>query len=164
MNRPSTWHSGWPETVCGKGAKLSETLAIRTWLPVLYDAYNVVTVADVGCGDRNWMRHTEFNPGVHILSYDFKPLAGDVHKFDCTKDVLPMKFDLIQCVYVLNHLYEEGAAQKAVLNFKHSGATWLLATYNDVDPFPLTPIETMWHKEKISGYITRQWSYGLFKL
>lgn len=165
MNRPHKWDSGHPETVCGKGAKLSETIAIREWIPHLCERYDIKSIADVGCGDQNWMKHVTFRDHVHVAGFDYSPLATHVTRFDCTRDILTLHYDMIQCIYVLNHLYQEGDVDKAITNFYATGIPWLLATFSDLEPLPLPhPIEVMFHKEKNSGGVIRHWSYGLFKL
>jgi 2-polyprenyl-3-methyl-5-hydroxy-6-metoxy-1,4-benzoquinol methylase len=166
MNYPYQWNSGKPETICGHGARLSETNAIREELPKIVSRHKIKTIADVGCGDQNWMRKIEWLTEVKVYGFDAHPHNEHVLAFDCVKCVLPASFDMIQCIYVLNHLYEPGAIERAISNFKSSGIPWLLATYNEAEPLPLLgkPYSRLFHKTKTSANITRSWYYGLWKL
>lgn len=166
MNYPHQWKSGMPETPCGHGARLSETQTIREELPKIVSRHKIETIADVGCGDQNWMNKIEWLGDVKVYGFDAHPRNDDVIVFDCVKCVLPAAFDMIQCVYVLNHLYERGAIKRAIANFKASGVPWLLATYNEVEPLPLLgkPYSKLFHKTKTSDDVERNWYYGLFKL
>ena len=155
----SAWNSGMPETVCGRGSTLKNTEAIRNWLPVLVNSYNIKTVADVGCGDQNWVKHVRW-----AVEYEGFDVEHTEPSFNCVMQTLPQAFDLIMCVYVLNHLYADGEIDMALARFRKSGSRWLLATFNDVAGFPLEPVCQMLHKEKKSGDVVRQWSYGLFEL
>jgi hypothetical protein len=156
------WTSGLPETICGKGSTMKETSIIRDWLPQLVKEYQLKTIADVGCGDRNWI--TQVNWGENNVFYQGFDLEHHGERFDCTRDILPLPFDLVLCIYVLNHLYESGAVQITLKNLRASGSRYLLATYNDVEGFPWCPIQKRFHKTKRSKQVTRKWFYGIFEL
>ena len=155
-----------PETPCGHGARITETETIRAELPKLVSRHNIRAIADVGCGDQNWMRKIEWLDDVKVHGFDAHPRNDDVVVFDCTQCVLPASFDMIQCIYVLNHLYEPGAIARSIDNFKASGVPWLLATYNEIDPLPGLgkPYSKIFHKTKTTEDVKRFWYYGLFKL
>lgn len=165
MNRPTQWNSGRPETICGKGSKMSETVAIRNWLPFIVHDFDCHTIADVGCGDRNWIKKVDW--GTSPIFYQGFDIANHGPSFDCTEDVLPIPFDLVLCIYVFNHLYNPSDVKHSIENFRKSGSKFLLASYNDVDGFPfgaMLPKDSIHHKTKTSGGITRNWRYGVFKL
>jgi hypothetical protein len=108
----SKWNSGHPETPCGKGSLLSETKLIREILPKIISRYEVSTIADVGCGDQNWIKHTELKDAEYF-GFDVEIIPGNKYRsvpepFDLLTDILPRPFDLIMCIYVLNHLYGPG--------------------------------------------------------
>jgi hypothetical protein len=162
MTRPTKWDSGWPETICGKGSKISETKIIREWLPQVIRDWDIHTIADVGCGDRNWIKEVDW--GKSPIYYQGFDIANHGPSFDCTKDILPIPFDLVLCIYVLNHLYGSNDLKNSIENFQKSGSKYLLATFNDVEGFPLSCEDFIYHKEKKSGLVTRNWYYGIFKL
>jgi hypothetical protein len=164
----SKWNSGHPETPCGKGSLLSETKLIREILPKIISRYEVSTIADVGCGDQNWIKHTDLKDAEYF-GFDVEIIPGNKYRsvpepFDLLTDILPRPFDLIMCIYVLNHLYGPGDLDKAIANFRASGSKYLLATFNDVEGFPLQSKMAIWHKEKRSGNVLRNWYYGVFEL
>ncbi len=166
---PNFWHSGMPETPCGKGAKISETVTIRRELPKLVDSYNIRSIADVGCGDQNWMKEIKWQTPVAVEGFDAAPINGLITTFDCTKEVLPPAFDMIQCCYVLNHLYYDGAVGRALANFERSGVPWLLVTYAEFNGLTGLselgdPVKKIYHKTKINGGVAYNWFYGLFRL
>lgn len=167
MNQyPSTWLSGGRETPCGKGAKISETSLIRRVLPELVSLYNIDLIADVGCGDQNWMKKVEWFSDVIVQGFDQHPRSPEVTSFDCVKEIIPAGFDMIQCIYVLNHLYKPGHIEQAIENFKASRTPWLFVTFNDIDGLPGLgdPVKVIHHKIKKGAEETRKWSYGLWKL
>jgi len=159
----SEWNSGKPETVCGKGSQISETKLIRKLLPEIFSRYNITTIADVGCGDQNWLKLVNLTDRTYD-GFDIKPRNKTVHEFNCLSDILPNPYDLVMCIYMLNHLYEPEAMDRAIENFKASKSRLLLSTFNTVDYFPLEPIEQIFHKTKRSGAIERDWYYGVFVL
>jgi 2-polyprenyl-3-methyl-5-hydroxy-6-metoxy-1,4-benzoquinol methylase len=141
---------------------------IRELIPEFIAQYRIKTIADVGCGDQNWIKKTDLR-GAEYTGYDYEVLTGHLYRqvpiqFDAVTEVLPRAYDMVMCIYVLNHLYGEGDIKKAVHNFQKSGSKWLLATFNDVDDFPLVPAEKIFHKEKESGMVKRNWYYGWFPL
>ena len=156
----SEWSSGLPETVCGKGSKISETKVIRKWLPEVVRSFRIESIADVGCGDQNWIRQTNLHGAVYV-GFDIEHTP---EKFDVLRDVLPEAFDLVLCIYVLNHLYNPGDLERALRNLRKSGSRYLLATYDDVEGFSLPLIAQTFHKIKGSGGVKRSWHYGLFNL
>jgi len=165
VNYPNYWHSGMPETPCGKGARIAETELIRQELPKLVHSYKIQSIADVGCGDQNWMNEIKWLDTVAVQGFDAHPRERMIIEFDCTREIVPAVFDMIQCIYVLNHLYAPGAVEAAINNFKRSGIPWLFATYCDIDGLPgLEPTEILHHKTKRGFEKTRVWSYGLFRL
>jgi hypothetical protein len=102
--------------------------------------------------------------GKSPIYYQGFDIANHGPSFDCTKDILPIPFDLVLCIYVLNHLYGSNDLKNSIENFQKSGSKYLLATFNDVEGFPLSCEDFIYHKEKKSGLVTRNWYYGIFKL
>lgn len=97
---------GWKsaETLCGSGSEVAATIAIRAQLPEIMRGYGFQTIADVGAGDMNWMRHVALPAGVGYSGYDLHPRNLAVKKHDITKAPLPGRVDLILCRHVLNHM------------------------------------------------------------
>lgn len=96
------WGGGKPETPCGKGSTLDSTKNIRPVLQDWFLHYSIRRLADVGCGDQNWIRTLELPPVYQ--GFDLIPRNDQVQKFDLCKDVLPANYDAILCRHCLNHL------------------------------------------------------------
>lgn len=120
------WQSS--ETPCGRGSELGHTGAIRRWLPVLVEEYEIELIADCGAGDLNWIKHVPWSqPYPHCDHFDLVPRTPDVQKFDVTLDVLKQEYHLVICRHVLNHLSPK-LALDALDKFVESGSGWLLIT------------------------------------
>jgi len=150
---------------------MEATTLIRDLLPQLVRKYGIRTVADVGAGDMNWMSTIEWD--ADYTPYDLDPYDDRPIKFNCIEQVLPKAYDLVMCMYVMNHFKDEfGLSQMdyiriALDNFKLSGARYLLATYllskedgshelQELDE----PLQKWYHRE------TPHWNcfYGLWQL
>lgn len=119
------WRGGLPETPCGHGSLLSTTVQQRAWIPKLIDKYGIRTIADIGAGDLNWIKHTDLR-GAQYAPYDLVPRKPEVKQFDLVNEV-PPKVDMLMCLWVLNHLtYEQ--CQAAIRNLRASGSKYLLMT------------------------------------
>lgn len=123
---------GWrsDETPCGRGSEMEHTRLIRQWLPHLVHDYGIVTIADCGAGDLNWILNVEWVEEPDYLAYDLEPRADQVIEFDVTSDVLEDQHDLILCRHVLNHLSPK-LALDAMDNFVESRSKYLLITNCD---------------------------------
>lgn len=120
------WSGGLPETPCGYGSKLSQTVRQRDWIPELVKKYNIKTISDIGAGDLNWIRFIEFPKYVEYQAYDLVPRHKRVITFDLMARI-PPKTDLILCLWVLNH-FDELHTIKAIDNIKKSESKYLLVT------------------------------------
>lgn len=133
--RKKVWQDS--ESVSGRGSTLARTAAVMSQLPLLLRDFHAETLLDAGCGDFNWMRHTELG-AVGYIGADVVPeliarnrrLYGSEKRtfvvLDVTKDELP-RADVILCRDCLIHL-SFGRARAAVARFKESGSGYLLAT------------------------------------
>jgi SAM-dependent methyltransferase len=127
---------GQKESKSGGGSTLSATSLLRAQLPDIIDKFAVTSVLDVPCGDYNWMKtvpkNFDYTGGdivAEMVENNQKLHASERVKFqviDITKDVLPA-VDLIFCRECLQHLSNENV-KKALINFKRSGAKYLLVT------------------------------------
>lgn len=128
---------GSKESRSGSGSTMEQTKYIREVLPELLRELNVKTMLDVPCGDFNWMRHVDLS-GIHYIGGDivedlvqkdtqeFASADREFRMLNIITDDLP-KVDLILCRDCLVHMsFADG--QKAIENFKRSGATYLLTT------------------------------------
>lgn len=106
------WHGGLPETPCGFGSKLSETVIQRKVLADWIAQYSVFSIVDVGAGDLNWIRHMDWPHAVAYTPLDLVPRHPDVRQFDLVHSA-PPKADMTLCLWVLNHLPEESAKRAA---------------------------------------------------
>lgn len=87
--------------------------------------HNIESIADIGCGDRNWAKHTDF--GCEYRGYDLVPRVAGVEKFDLLKDPLPHAHSFM-CLWVINHLTRT-QAQHATHRLLHGRADYLFITY-----------------------------------
>jgi hypothetical protein len=122
----------------GLGSEMNATATLRAELPQLLENLAVVSLLDAPCGDAGWINST--NLGVHIISVDIVAslieslqarvaageIKGEYHLADITRDVLP-RCDAILCRDALVHL-SFANIERAVANFRASGAAWLIAT------------------------------------
>jgi hypothetical protein len=160
------WKSGLPETPCGKGSRIKNTEEIRGYLPEVIERYGINTVADVGCGDQNWI-HRCLPERVEYTGFDIRPRFPDVKPLNAASQVLPEPFDLVLCIYVLNHMNPD-MAERALRLFKMSGSQYLLMSYSSADEYALLDcelVESIHHKERRrDGHKTVEWRYGLWRL
>ena len=119
------WTGGLPETPCGFGSKLKSTEKQRKWMPEIFVKYNIQSIADIGAGDLNWIKHIDLGD-IEYHAYDLVPRHPEVRYFDLLKST-PPKVDLIICLWVLNHMPVEHCRQ-AIENLKASGSKYLMMT------------------------------------
>ncbi len=131
--------NGWgdPESVSGRGSTLAHTAVIRRELPALLAALGARSLLDAPCGDFNWMRHVDLG-GVEYFGADVvaELVARNRREHgrpgrtfvvaDLTRDRLPAA-DAVLCRDCFIHLSLRDI-RRAVVNFKRSGARYLLAT------------------------------------
>ena len=124
------WTSRHMKGDCGIGSEMATTQAIRNGLPKLMREHGLTSIADVGAGDRHWMRHVNFPSPMTYDAFDLIPRHKVVAQFDCTTDTLPQGYDVILCRFVLNHLSPR-MARDAIRLFQASGSQYLLMTNCD---------------------------------
>jgi Methyltransferase domain len=122
----------------GLGSEMDATATLRAELPRLLERLGVTSLLDAPCGDAGWINHA--NLGVRITGIDIVPslvdrlqaraaageIKGEYHLADITRDPLP-RCDAILCRDALVHL-SFANIERAVANFRNSGAVWLIAT------------------------------------
>jgi len=122
----------------GLGSEMDATAALRAELPRLFEKLGVTSLLDAPCGDAGWINAA--NLGVRIIGVDIVPslierlqagvaageIEGEYHLADITRDPLP-RCDAILCRDALVHLSFSNI-ERAVANFRRSGAAWLIAT------------------------------------
>jgi hypothetical protein len=122
----------------GLGSEMDATAALRATLPLLLERLGIASLLDAPCGDAGWINGTGLN--VRYVGIDIVPdlverlwvraaageISGDYHLVDITRDPLP-RCDAILCRDCLVHL-SFANIERAVANFRRSGATWLIAT------------------------------------
>ena len=119
------WTGGLPETECGYGSKVEVTGVQREWLGHVFDKYEIRSIADIGAGDLNWIRHMNLD-GIDYKAYDLVPRHPSVTEFNLIQQV-PPQVDCILCLWVLNHMPYE-ACELALNNLLASGAKDLIIT------------------------------------
>jgi hypothetical protein len=122
----------------GLGSELDATAVLRVELPLLFEKFGVTSMLDAPCGDAGWINRADL--GVRYVGVDIVPtlverlqartaageINGEYHLADITCDPLP-RCDAILCRDALVHL-SFANIERAVVNFRKSGATWLIAT------------------------------------
>jgi len=122
----------------GLGSEIDATIVLRTELPRLFKKLGMTSLLDAPCGDAGWINKADL--GVRIVGVDIVPaliaslqaraaageIKGEYHLADITLDPLP-RCDAILCRDALVHL-SFANIERAVANFKASGAVWLIAT------------------------------------
>jgi hypothetical protein len=129
---------GAPASTSGLGSEIDATAALRAELPRLLERLGVTSLLDAPCGDAGWINQADLRlryVGVDIVSALIGSLQrraaageirGEYHLADVTGDTLP-RCDAILCRDCLVHL-SFANIERAVANFRASGATWLIAT------------------------------------
>jgi hypothetical protein len=126
---------GRSESASGPGSSLDSATTIIDQLPPLLAKFSIKTIADIPCGDLNWIQKIDLAQ-IGYSGFDIVPDLIDSLKvkypdfsfkvFDATSEVLSKK-DLIICRDLFVHLTLE-QSHKALLNFKNSGSKYLLST------------------------------------
>ena len=129
---------GAPASTSGLGSEMDATAVLRAGLPGLFEKLGVTSLLDAPCGDAGWINNT--NLGVRLIGVDIVPslierlqaraaageINGEYRLADITRDPLP-RCDAILCRDALVHL-SFANIERAVANFRASGAAWLIAT------------------------------------
>lgn len=135
---------GDPESASGSGSSLSYTTPIRSALPELFIKHQISHLADIPCGDFNWMQHVVNQTGIRYTGADIVPelveklaraYSSDRVQFRCldmTAGPLP-KADALLCRDALFHLSFEDI-QKVLNLFVESGTPYLLTTSHTLSP------------------------------
>jgi hypothetical protein len=122
----------------GLGSEIGATAVLRAKLPKLLEKLGVNSLLDAPCGDAGWISAAEL--GARVIGVDIVPglierlqaraaageISGEYRLADITVDPLP-RCDAILCRDCLVHL-SFANIERAVANFRASGATWLVAT------------------------------------
>jgi hypothetical protein len=122
----------------GLGSEMEATAALRAELPRLLARLEITSLLDAPCGDAGWINTAEL--GVRYAGVDIVPalveslraraaageIGGEYRLGDITCDSLP-RCDAILCRDCLVHL-SFANIERALANFKESGAVWLIAT------------------------------------
>jgi 2-polyprenyl-3-methyl-5-hydroxy-6-metoxy-1,4-benzoquinol methylase len=125
-------------SVSGLGSEADATATLRAELPRLLNKLGATSLLDAPCGDAGWINAA--NLGVTTIGIDIVPeliadlraraergeITGDYRLADITRDALP-RCDAILCRDCLVHL-SFANIERAIENFRRSGATWLIAT------------------------------------
>lgn len=126
---------GLPETACGAGSTMANTVSVRAALPELVRDLGIRRVLDAPCGDCNWISTVDLPEyiGCDINDENLavaKARGMNVIHRDVVNDPLP-DADLMICRDFHQHL-PTSMVMKALAGFKRSGIRWLLATSHDV--------------------------------
>lgn len=128
---------GCKESFSGPGSTKKNTYKVREIIKKVMEKYSINSIADIPCGDFNWMRLVDFK-NVEYTGYDIvsEIINNNINKYsqnsinfvelDIIKDI-PKKSDLIFCRDALVHLSNKDV-KKAIKNFKKSNSKFLLTT------------------------------------
>ncbi len=140
------------ESMSGPGSTLAATVEIREWLPEMFKAHSVKSMADCPCGDWTWMGAVDLSR-IDYAGYDLSPslIATNKRKYPAhhfeSRNLLthpPAKSDLIICRDFLVHLTFDHAAS-VLENFRESGARLLaVTTFPGAENLELSPQSTGW--------------------
>ena len=122
----------------GLGSEIDATAMLRAELPRLLERIAAASLLDAPCGDAGWINQA--NLGARYVGVDIVPslierlrvraaageIKGEYHLADITADPLP-RCDAVLCRDALVHL-SFANIERAIANFKASGAVWLIAT------------------------------------
>ena len=125
------------ESRSGHGSSLEQTATVREALPPLIEALSIRSLVDVPCGDFYWMQRVDLRGAAYIGLDIVEALieengarygqpSREFRKIDIAEGP-PPKSDLILCRDLLVH-FSFADINRAIANFKASGATYLLTT------------------------------------
>lgn len=129
------------ETASGLGSERAsgQVAHALTLLDRFTRQYDIRSIADLPCGDFNWMpAYLKAHPQVAYVGYDVVPALIEANRsrfperrFDLldVTEAVPERADLLFCKDLLNHL-SEADIWTALANMIGSGATYLLLTTN----------------------------------
>ncbi|MEW6538096.1 MAG: class I SAM-dependent methyltransferase [Pseudomonadota bacterium] len=139
--RSAAWGSS--ESLSGPGSERNSGSVRQALIALsqIVEKYEVRSVADIPCGDFNWMpEFLEKHPSVAYAGYDIvgglvsqnrkSHPAVKFYVLDITEQV-PPRADLIFSKDLVNHLLDRDV-WKALANMIRSGATYLMITSNSV--------------------------------
>lgn len=133
---------GCKESFSGPGSTKSSTKFVRKIIEEILIKYDIKSIADIPCGDFNWMKNVNFS-NISYTGYDIvreiidtnnKYFSNEIIKFielNIIKTV-PGKSDLIFCRDALVH-FSNTDVLNTLQNFKKSNSKYLLTT-----TFPFT--------------------------
>lgn len=125
-----------PESISGPGSTERATRATREWLRRIITCESIRTIADIPCGDHNWLRHVDLTPETEYTGYDIVDSVLDKARENAPKrrfrrlnaiTDIPARYDLIICRDLLVHLTLQNG-QNVLENFKKSGSLYLAVT------------------------------------
>lgn len=119
------WNGGLPETKCGFGSRLDQTVEQRDWLQKVFAKFEIKSIADIGAGDLNWVKTMDLE-GIAYRPYDLVVRDPSVTRFDLLQEI-PPQVDCIMLLWVLNH-FDFDDCRKALKNIRASGAKYLIMT------------------------------------
>lgn len=134
------WIGGLPETPCGYGSMVDQTILQRKALSRWVDKYHVSTLVDVGAGDLNWIRHVKWPRPLRYIPLDLVPRHPEVEQFDLIHQV-PPSCDMVLCLWLINHLPDD-----------HAKAAWTNLLKTDCKYIVYTYWPAMWEWSDV-GYI-----------
>jgi hypothetical protein len=136
IHATNLWGAG--QSISGLGSEIDATAVLREELPKLLARPGISSLLDAPCGDAGWIGAAKLN--VRYIGVDIVPdliarlqsraaadeIDGEYLLADITRDPLP-RCDAVLCRDCLVHL-SFANIERAVANFRRSGAAWLIAT------------------------------------
>jgi hypothetical protein len=124
------------ESVSGPGSTMNATSEVRTWLPQVLHHLRVRVLADIPCGDYNWMASVDlpcdyrgYDVLVELIEANRQNYPWRATAFEVLNAVeqIPKAADVILCRDLLVHL-DLDDAQSVIENFKASGSPYVILT------------------------------------
>ena len=141
------FENGWKQrdnidySICGSGSLLA---SCNEYINLINDTnitYNVKTINDIGCGDLNYIKHTNIDINkIDYLGYDYVSrieLSTEKFKindksFNICSDI-PRNCDLCICKDTLNHLDPKTQILSAINNIKKTCKYLIITNYIKLD-------------------------------
>jgi SAM-dependent methyltransferase len=130
-----------PETANGPGSTVELTEGLRSWLPSLFQKYDITSVLDAPCGDWSWLRYVDLT-GITYTGWDVVPEMVAQASERAFVKLVTASFDVVNILTVpkipcvdlilsrdfLAHLPDE-PAMRVIDKFKSSGSKYLLTSH-----------------------------------
>jgi len=127
-----------PESWCGEGSFVANTGEVREFLEDVLRRRRILTMADIACGDWNWMRRVNLGDTLYT-GFDIDPKFIEANRLsfrsyvfevaDALTMVMP-SVDLLLCRDLMIHMSNDDIV-RLLGRMRRSGSRYLMATSYD---------------------------------